>query len=512
MDKEKKKDKEIENILDTVPKLPTEEFSWNDLTSGSPISFTATTTHYPRIDIEQMMILSLEPWVHYQSILSQPYKPPTSYLSGKITNKKSVYDKENRETTHTFVCVTELERPSHSDKIKEVPRTQKYVFLQKERIPLPDLGGIFMNVIMDKKTGDEYNFLTTDDHDHFWNLFVPEILKKIKTKIQKQKEDERKLKKPIQLHTTTFSFDQYKDKNKKDTCVICLYEFKKNAKIRKLRCNHFFHIKCIDQWIINNPTCPCCRKSIIPDSKKKNKNKKKQEDIEIPRIRSIFTRTETITTNIPTHSITSERVPMIETRSYDDKKLTKKEQEERLIEDPNDDDSGPPQNEGEGSWEDYHKYYEKQIEKGEEEQKKMIESIIAVPPYMNFWYHASEIKKMKERKRKQEEENKFRQGMKGMFPCVRNWNDRTWKMYFSHDEKKLEIYKKKMEMLKKLKEETQNYTWGDLITSQRGMRRGRGYSENTNFVFPLTKSHDHVKREDEKEEYDEPIPDVNLFD
>lgn len=46
---------------------------------------------------------------------------------------------------------------------------------------------------------------------------------------------------------------------KKEQCLICLSEFKDKEEIRNLYCNHFFHRKCIDNWLKINKTCPLCK-------------------------------------------------------------------------------------------------------------------------------------------------------------------------------------------------------------------------------------------------------------
>lgn len=44
-------------------------------------------------------------------------------------------------------------------------------------------------------------------------------------------------------------------------CTICLNEFKAKQHIRKLDCEHEFHKKCIDKWLLKgNACCPMCRK------------------------------------------------------------------------------------------------------------------------------------------------------------------------------------------------------------------------------------------------------------
>lgn len=43
-------------------------------------------------------------------------------------------------------------------------------------------------------------------------------------------------------------------------CVICLCEFKDGQQGRRLpKCNHKFHLSCIDKWLFSHSTCPICR-------------------------------------------------------------------------------------------------------------------------------------------------------------------------------------------------------------------------------------------------------------
>jgi len=51
-------------------------------------------------------------------------------------------------------------------------------------------------------------------------------------------------------------------KNNFNTCHICLDEFTQEIKVRQLKCNHIFHIDCIDTWLLKeNYKCPVCRSS-----------------------------------------------------------------------------------------------------------------------------------------------------------------------------------------------------------------------------------------------------------
>ncbi|XP_043723640.1 RING-H2 finger protein ATL74-like [Telopea speciosissima] len=47
-------------------------------------------------------------------------------------------------------------------------------------------------------------------------------------------------------------------------CPICLGEFVEGEKLRVLpKCNHGFHVKCIDTWLVSHSSCPTCRHSLL---------------------------------------------------------------------------------------------------------------------------------------------------------------------------------------------------------------------------------------------------------
>ncbi|OIT35071.1 PREDICTED: RING-H2 finger protein ATL70-like [Nicotiana attenuata] len=48
-------------------------------------------------------------------------------------------------------------------------------------------------------------------------------------------------------------------------CSICLADYKKKDMLRLLPdCGHLFHLKCVDPWLMLNPSCPVCRTSPLP--------------------------------------------------------------------------------------------------------------------------------------------------------------------------------------------------------------------------------------------------------
>src|ERR1700719_1829371 len=52
--------------------------------------------------------------------------------------------------------------------------------------------------------------------------------------------------------------------NKKDECCMCLENYSKHQKILILECNHFFHYRCITEWLQNKTSCPLCRNDKLP--------------------------------------------------------------------------------------------------------------------------------------------------------------------------------------------------------------------------------------------------------
>jgi hypothetical protein len=49
----------------------------------------------------------------------------------------------------------------------------------------------------------------------------------------------------------------------RNRCVICMENIDNNSIVRRLnKCNHYFHINCIDKWFETKITCPTCRQDI----------------------------------------------------------------------------------------------------------------------------------------------------------------------------------------------------------------------------------------------------------
>lgn len=52
-------------------------------------------------------------------------------------------------------------------------------------------------------------------------------------------------------------------------CVICLSEFAPGERLRLLpKCQHGFHVRCIDKWLNTHSSCPTCRHCLIETCQK----------------------------------------------------------------------------------------------------------------------------------------------------------------------------------------------------------------------------------------------------
>jgi len=70
--------------------------------------------------------------------------------------------------------------------------------------------------------------------------------------------------------------DKTKEEDSDDddlTCAICLEDYDNGDEIRELPCKHWFHVECIDPWLINkSSSCPLCKKDCNLASSSSNTN------------------------------------------------------------------------------------------------------------------------------------------------------------------------------------------------------------------------------------------------
>ncbi|CAI8619091.1 unnamed protein product [Vicia faba] len=68
-------------------------------------------------------------------------------------------------------------------------------------------------------------------------------------------------------------------------CVICLSEFAKGEKVRILpKCNHGFHVRCIDKWLKEHSSCPKCRQCLVETCRKVGESQVQPIVLPVPEI------------------------------------------------------------------------------------------------------------------------------------------------------------------------------------------------------------------------------------
>ena len=66
-------------------------------------------------------------------------------------------------------------------------------------------------------------------------------------------------------------------------CAVCLSELVQGEKARLLpKCNHGFHVDCIDMWFQSHSTCPLCRNSVAPESSSEFPSSSMEESVRPP--------------------------------------------------------------------------------------------------------------------------------------------------------------------------------------------------------------------------------------
>jgi len=82
------------------------------------------------------------------------------------------------------------------------------------------------------------------------------------------------------LHVSSLETNTLDNKHE-GGCCVCQCEWEIGDKVRVLPCGHRFHIHCIDRWLImNQPTCPLCKKDIRGEVCEELEESEELEDFE----------------------------------------------------------------------------------------------------------------------------------------------------------------------------------------------------------------------------------------
>lgn len=86
-----------------------------------------------------------------------------------------------------------------------------------------------------------------------------------RTANQLSEEEQVKIAQRIGLiqHLPRSTWDSSQVENKKvRECCICMMDFEDDEPIRYLPCMHYYHVDCIDDWLMRSFTCPTCMEPV----------------------------------------------------------------------------------------------------------------------------------------------------------------------------------------------------------------------------------------------------------
>lgn len=88
---------------------------------------------------------------------------------------------------------------------------------------------------------------------------IEEIFQSLKERVIKKKEEGKDLDINFQLNLfkcqSTLSHEGF--------CGICHSDINKKQYCKKLKCDHLYHSKCINEWVMIKYNCPTCRNNNI---------------------------------------------------------------------------------------------------------------------------------------------------------------------------------------------------------------------------------------------------------
>eukprot|EP01062_Namystynia_karyoxenos_P064276 TRINITY_DN57198_c0_g1_i1.p1 TRINITY_DN57198_c0_g1~~TRINITY_DN57198_c0_g1_i1.p1 ORF type:complete len:268 (+),score=65.82 TRINITY_DN57198_c0_g1_i1:69-806(+) len=49
-----------------------------------------------------------------------------------------------------------------------------------------------------------------------------------------------------------------------EPCAVCLSDLSPESEVRRLRCMHAYHVRCVDRWLQEADSCPTCKRPVVP--------------------------------------------------------------------------------------------------------------------------------------------------------------------------------------------------------------------------------------------------------
>ena len=156
----------------------------------------------------------------------------------KLFLEKVERSNEEGQVIHTIGCLVSRDYKMLKSEIADIINelNKNYNDINKFKIKLNRIKNVFQTLQI-----KHYNDILLTQKEIMLNEIKPFYHKVI---IKKQE---------------TFKYDNRKCN--KNECLICLEDFENGKSVTILKCGHLFCTKCIENWLKDSVTCPCCRQN-----------------------------------------------------------------------------------------------------------------------------------------------------------------------------------------------------------------------------------------------------------
>jgi hypothetical protein len=63
----------------------------------------------------------------------------------------------------------------------------------------------------------------------------------------------------VHLQEVVFRRNSQVTPGEEEKCAVCFNEFENDERLRRLPCEHIYHLNCVDTWLVQNSHCPVCK-------------------------------------------------------------------------------------------------------------------------------------------------------------------------------------------------------------------------------------------------------------
>ena len=199
-----------------------------------------------------------------QEVKSQ--KKENIYNEDKNKNNNNI-DNEIKKNINEKINISNNEKDIKNNIDNEINKNNKNNN-SKNSIYNDIKNGIDLNNIIIRKNGpltsrNKKSKITYQSSDELMKISMKKIKGSSKKQVYTNEHFKSNLPKFAEhLPKSIYHVYQYNNKNICKKCTICMENFLIGQEILTLPCFHFFHCKCISNWLVKQKLCPICKNHI----------------------------------------------------------------------------------------------------------------------------------------------------------------------------------------------------------------------------------------------------------